>query len=148
MVPLPVFLITCLSLRFGDVDVFFLQSKVFALKHIHYRYPGNPPSASDHFHTDTVVPSSNHCRTETELPPNDNYIDTVAPSSDHYYIGIVVPSSDHCCTETVPPCSEHYGTTKVAPRRKEGRKEHIYLTKRETTIQYIFMKMQWSGDCR
>ena len=31
---------------------------------------------------------------------------------------------------------------------KEGRKEHIYLTKRETTIQYIFMKMQWSGDCR
>ena len=31
--------------------------------------------------------------------------------------------------------------------RKEGRKEGTYLFD-QTTIQYIFMKMQWSGDCR
>ena len=30
---------------------------------------------------------------------------------------------------------------------KEGRKEGTYLFD-QTTIQYIFMKMQWSGDCR
>ena len=30
---------------------------------------------------------------------------------------------------------------------KEGRKEGTYLSD-QTTIQYIFMKMQWSGDCR
>ena len=28
-----------------------------------------------------------------------------------------------------------------------GRKEGTYLFD-QTTIQYIFMKMQWSGDCR
>ena len=63
----PVFLISGLSLQFGDVDVFFLQSKFFAVRHIHY--PVNP--SSDHFHTDAVVPPSDHCRTETVLPPID-----------------------------------------------------------------------------
>ena len=43
-------------------------------------------------------------------------------------------------------CNDHLYVNSVS--MKEGRKEHIYLTKRETTIQYIFMKMQWSGDCR
>ena len=96
--PIPFFLLSCLSLRFGDVNVF---SKVlYTVRHIHY--PVNP--SSDHFQTDAVVPSSDHCHTETVLPPGD-----------HYCIDIVVPSSDHCWTETVPPSSDHYGTTKVAP---------------------------------
>ena len=59
VVPHLVFPISGLSLRFGDVDVFFLQSK--------------------------VAPSCDHCRTETVLPASDHYcIDTVAPSGDHY----------------------------------------------------------------
>ena len=99
VVPHPFFLNSGLSLRFGDVDVFFLQSKVLCS----YTHSLVNPS-SDHFHTDAVVPSSDHCRTETVLPP-----------SDHYCIDIVVPSSDHCCTGTVPPSSDHYRTTKVAP---------------------------------
>ena len=58
---------------------------------------------------DRVVPSSDHCCTETVLPSSDHYrIDTVSPSGgycftdtvsppiDHYSINIVVPSSDHC----------------------------------------------------
>ena len=91
VVPHPVILISGLSLRFGDVDIFFLQSKkLFAVRHIHY--PVNP--SSDHFHTNAVVPSSDHCHTETVLPPSDHYcIDTVAPSGYHYCIGIVVPST-------------------------------------------------------
>ena len=105
----PVFLNCGLSLRIGDVDVFFLQSKV--VRHIHY--PVNP--SSDHFHTDAVVPSSDHYHTETVLPPSDHCLETVAPSGDHYCIDIVVPSRDHCWIETVPPSSDHYGTTRVSP---------------------------------
>ena len=83
----PVFLISGLSLRFGDVDVFLWNPKLVAVRHIHY--PANP--SSDHFHTDAVVPSSDHCRTKTVLPPRDHYfIETVAPSGDHYGIDIVV----------------------------------------------------------
>ena len=53
--------------------------------------------SSCHFHTDAVVPCSDHC-----------CIETVLPSSDHYSTDIiVVPSSDHCYTETVPPSSDH-----------------------------------------
>ena len=63
-----------------------------------------------------LVPSSDHCHTETVLSPSDHCcIETVSPSGDHYCIDIVVPSRDHCCNETVPPSSEHYGTSKVAP---------------------------------
>ena len=65
----PVFLISCLSLRFGDVDVFFLQFKFFEVRHIHY--PVNPSNA--YFRTDAVVPSSDHCRNEIVLPPSDHY---------------------------------------------------------------------------
>ena len=101
----PVFLISGLSLRVGDVDVFFLQSKFLSVGHIHY--PVNP--SSYHFHTDTVVPSSDHCRTETVLPPSHHYcIETVSPSGDHYCIDIVVPSNDDCFAETVPPSSDYY----------------------------------------
>ena len=75
--------------------------------------------SSDHFPNDSVVPFSDHCRTqstETVLPHGDHYyIETVAPSGDHHGIDIVVPSSDHCCTEIVPPSSDHYGTTKIVP---------------------------------
>ena len=109
---LSLFIISGISLLFGDVDVFFLQSKVFAVKHIHS--PMN--QSSDHFLTDAVVSSSDHCRTETVLPPSDHYcIETVAPSGDHSCIDIAVPSSDHCCTYTVPPSSDHRGTMKLAP---------------------------------
>ena len=59
VVPHPVLLISGLSLRFGDVDVFLLQSKVLCCRHIHY--PVNP--SNDYFHTDAVVPSSDNCRT-------------------------------------------------------------------------------------
>ena len=78
VVPHPVFLISGLSLRFGD-DVFFLQSKVLCPDTcIHY--PVNP--SSDHFHNDAVVPSSDHCRTETVLPPSDHYcIESVTTAS-------------------------------------------------------------------
>ena len=51
----------------------------------------------DHFHTDSVVPSSDHWCTETVLP-----------SSDHCCIDIVVPSGDHCYAETAPPSIEHH----------------------------------------
>ena len=82
--PQPVFLISGLSLRFGDVDVFFFQSKVFAVRPRHIHYPVNP--SSDQCHTDAVAPPSEHCRTGTVLPPSDHYsIETVAPSGDHYY---------------------------------------------------------------
>ena len=108
VVPRPVFLISGLSLLFGHVDIFFLQSKVFC------SYPVNP--SSDHFHTDAVVPSCDHCRTETVLPPSDHYcIEKGAPSRDHYCIDVAVPSSDHCCIETVPPSSDLHGTMKVTP---------------------------------
>ena len=89
----PVFLICGLSLRFVDVGVFFLQSKVCSY---------------------AVVPSSDHCRTEIVLSPSEHYcVETVAPSGDHYCIDIVVPSSDHCCNGAVPPSSDHYQTSKV-----------------------------------
>ena len=85
VVPHPVFLISGLSMRFGDVDVFSCNPKLFAIRHIHCSV--NP--SSDHFHTDALVPSSDHCRTETVLPPSDHYyIETVAPSGDHYCIDI------------------------------------------------------------
>ena len=88
-----VFLMCGLSLRFGDVDVFFLQSKVCSY---------------------AVVPSSDHCRTEIVLSPSEHYcIETVAPSGDNYWIDIVVPSSDHCCNGAVPSSSDHYQTSKV-----------------------------------
>ena len=42
VVPPPVLLISGLSLRFGDVDVFFLQSNFFAIRHINIiHYPVN-----------------------------------------------------------------------------------------------------------
>ena len=63
-----IFLISGISLRFEDVDVFFLQ-------HIHY--PVNP--SSDHFHTDAVVPSSDHCHTETVSTSGDHYCIEIAP---------------------------------------------------------------------
>ena len=82
MVPHPVFLISGLSLRFGDVEVGF---------------------SSDHFHTDAIVPSSDHCLTETVLPPSDRYcIETVESSGDHYCIDIVL-SSSCCCLFMVDP---------------------------------------------
>ena len=91
MVAHPVFLISGLSLRFGDVDVFFLQSKVRSLQLDTF-------ISSDHFHTDAVVPSSDNFCTETVLPSSDHYcIETVAPCGDHFCINIVVPSSDRCC---------------------------------------------------
>ena len=62
VVPRPVFLISGLSLRFGDVDVFFLQSRLFAVRHIHY--PVNP--SNDYFHTAAVVPSSDRRLLTTE----------------------------------------------------------------------------------
>ena len=103
VVPHPVFLISCLCLRFGGVYVLSCNLKLFAVRHIHY--PGNP--SSDHFHIDAAVPSSDHCCTETIQPPSDHYcIDTEAPSGDHYCIDIVVTSRDHCCNKTVPPSSE------------------------------------------
>ena len=96
MVPHPFFIISGLSLLFGDVDVFFLQSNVFVVKHIHY--PVNP--SSDHFHTEAVVPSSDHYRTETVLSLSDHYcIETVAPSSDHHGTIQLAPSSDHLHTK-------------------------------------------------
>ena len=65
---LSLFIISGLSLLFGDVDVFFLNQ------------------SSDHFLTDAVVSSSDHCRTETVLPPSDHYcIETVASSGDHSF---------------------------------------------------------------
>ena len=79
----------------------------FAVRHIHY--PVNP--SNDYFHTDAVVPSSDHCRTEIVLPPviiSALRVETVAPSGEHYCIDLVVPSSDHCCIDTAPPCSDHY----------------------------------------
>ena len=87
VVPHPVFLISGLSLRFGDVDVFFLQSKVCSY---------------------AVVPSSDHCRTEIVLSPSDHYcIETVVPSSAHCCNGAVPPSSDHYQTSKV-----HYSVLK------------------------------------
>ena len=114
VVPHPVFLISGLSLRFGDVDVFFLQSNILC-SYTHLLSSERNPS-SDHFLTGALVPSSAHCRTETVLPPSDHYcIETVAPSGDHYCIDIVLPSRDHCCNESIPPSSEHYRTPKVGP---------------------------------
>ena len=71
LVPHPVFLISGLSQRVGDVD-FLLQSKVLS-SYTHSPY-------SDHVHTDAVAPSGGYCLTET-----------VVPSSDHYCIDIAVP---------------------------------------------------------
>ena len=99
VVPHPVFLTSGLSLRFGDVDVFFLQSKVLCSS-------THSLSSESNFHTDTVVPSSDHCRAEAVLPPSDHYcIETVVPSGAHYCIDIVVPSSGHCCIETIHLCT-------------------------------------------
>ena len=56
MVPHPVFLISGLSRRVGDVDVSSCNSKFFQVRHIH------------NFDTDALVPSSDHCCTETVLP--------------------------------------------------------------------------------
>ena len=95
MVPHPVFLISGLSLRVGDVDVFFLQSIVLCCSLTHSlsserTHPVN--TSSNHFHTDAVV-----------------------PSSDHYGIETVAPSGDHCFTDMVAPSSDHHSTKKVAP---------------------------------
>ena len=93
--------ISDISLRFGDVDVFFLQSKVLC--------------------TDAVVPSIDHCCIETVSPstpmlaPDKGAVWSIITKNNHYCIDIVVPSRDHCCTETVPPSSNHYGTTNVVP---------------------------------
>ena len=54
-------LISGISLRFEDVDVFFFNPKFFAVRNIHY--PVN--TSSDHFHTDAEVPSSDYCRTQS-----------------------------------------------------------------------------------
>ena len=103
-----------LSLWVGDVDVFFLQSKV-AVRHTHY--PVNP--SSDHFHNDALVPPSDHCRTETVLrpetlaPSGDHCFTGTGPSSDHYCIDILVPSSDHYCTKKVAPPSDHLHTKRT-----------------------------------
>ena len=81
--------------------------KFFAVRHIHYPVP---------ISTLMLVPSSDHCRTDTVLPPSDHCcIETVAPSGDRYCIDIVLPPSDQRCTETLSPSSDHYWTTKVAP---------------------------------
>ena len=65
--------------------------KFFAVRNIHY--PVN--TSSDHFHTDEVVSSSDHWRTQAhegvQLPGGHYCIETVAPSGDHYCIDIVVP---------------------------------------------------------
>ena len=48
------------------------NSKFFQVRHIH------------NFHTDALVPSSDHCCTETVLPSSDHYcIESVAPSGEH-----------------------------------------------------------------
>ena len=44
-------------------------------------------------------------------------------------------------TPLIRPPSESHWYDRI------GRKEGTYLFD-QTTIQYIFMKMQWSGDCR
>ena len=62
--------------------------KFLAVRHIHH-----PVTIS----TDAVVPSSDHCYTETVLP-----------SSEHYCIETGAPSGDHCFTETVAPSTDHY----------------------------------------
>ena len=54
------------------------------------------------FHTDAVVPSSDHCCTETVAPSCDHcFNERVAPSSDNYCIDIVVSSSDHLYTQSL-----------------------------------------------
>ena len=69
----------------------FSNQNLFEIRHSHY--PVNP--SSDHFHIDAVVPSSDHCCTET------------LSSGDHYCIDMVVTSSDHCFTKKVAPPSDH-----------------------------------------
>ena len=127
------FVISGLSLLFGDVDGFFLQSKgFFAVKHIHY--PVNP--SSDPFHTDAVVPSSDYYRTKRVLPPSDHHcIVRVAPSGDHYCIHIAMSSSDHCCTGTVPPSSDHQEPMKVAPSSQI--KSNQVLFSHTYNLQYV-----------
>ena len=55
LVPHPVFLIRGISLRFGDIDVFFLQSKVLCSYTPAVAYPGffsgcpEPPPPPDHY---------------------------------------------------------------------------------------------------
>ena len=62
-------------------------------------YTHSPPSPpGDNFHSDAVVPPSDHCSTETVLPTGERHLvfaETVAPSIDHYCIDIVASSSDH-----------------------------------------------------
>ena len=50
---------------------------------------------NEHFHSDAVVPSSDHCT------------ETVLPSSDYHCIVSVAPSGDHCLTETVESSTDH-----------------------------------------
>ena len=70
VVPRPVFVISGLSLRVEDAEVFFLQYKVLSVRNIHY--PVNP--SSEHFLSDAVVPSGNdNCSIETVLPASDHY---------------------------------------------------------------------------
>ena len=86
--------------------------QLFAVRNIHY--PVN--TSSDHFHTDAVVPSSDHCCNERVLSSSDHYCtDTVAPSGRHCFTDTVSPSSDHYCVGIVVPSRDHYSTNKVAP---------------------------------
>ena len=71
--------------------------KFFAVRNIHYSLN----TFSDYFHTDAVVPSSDHCRTQAVLPPRGHFCtETVSPSSDHYETTNIVPPSDHLHTKT------------------------------------------------
>ena len=104
MVPHPVFLISGLSLLFGDVGVFFLQSKVFLQLNTFTIHPvtDGVMLSSDNYCIDIAESSSDHCCTKTVLP-----------SSDHYCIETVAPSGDHYCIETVQPSSDHHGSSAI-----------------------------------
>ena len=72
--PHPIFLISGLSPLVGDVDVFFLQSKVYT------------------FTIQTVLASSDHYCIETDTSSGEHrFTETVPPSSDHYCTKKLVP---------------------------------------------------------
>ena len=58
-----------------------------------------------------------HCFTMTEAPSSDHYcIGIVVPSSDHCYtetVPPVPPSSDHYCTKEIAPPSDHLHTKRM-----------------------------------
>ena len=102
VVPHPVFLIRGLSLRVGDVDVFFLQSKVIysLVRHIHY--PVIISTLMQQCHLVTIaalkqsVPSIYHYCIGTVTEAVSGYhclAKIVSPSSDHFCVDIVVTSS-------------------------------------------------------